>query len=197
MATGAASVPHRSPGALYWNPTDVSSPSTNYGGTHLGLLPDKVRVLHRLQIKELGSTEDGGPQPYEAKALGHLARVRATFIEWDDQVLDCAFPGMTMDDGSGGKFIAIPGVNPGARLSQYAGRLLFVPDNAGHLSFLGRAAVGYMIDEGEVALGKETKRTLEVGFILLPDPWYEDANGSQRHKTGLWGLLARLDLGVT
>lgn len=118
----------RSPGSLYWNPTDLST-EEGYG-THLGHRNKPVMFRSNLEqgIQFLAGDETTGDEFVHAIFTGHNPYVVVTFLEHNSNVIALAFPGMSVSGDVTG-YNLITGKDL-ASDSNIFGRLLFVPDDA-------------------------------------------------------------------
>lgn len=149
-----------------WGATAIGSAHPHTGGTGLGLTlgAELIPNLHLLDVP----TEERG-QRYDTLYMGASPILRITFRQWDDTVLQRAFPGGLSAAGSSERVVKIPGtLKPGTRLTSLAGILILTPtDTTVQKALIAYSAVGVAAGSFWFANGEDL--ALEVSFLLLRD----------------------------
>lgn len=166
MATGLEQRIIRGPGRLIIGPTNLSSPSTNYGGTEVG--NTKMFVLTSfgeqfvVQNESLGAPTDILAAP---KAIGISCLMRG----WDDDAVNQFLissvgtislhrKNTVSDDDS----------RPGASVFGTAVILLYVPDDPIHVpSLLAYVAIPMWDASAQMAWDQQDELTIPISFKLL------------------------------
>lgn len=181
------------PGELIWGASDLSTASP-HGGTSLGYTADGIRLNHNMAVREI-LTEETGEAPQEVIYLGGRVTLEATFLQWDDTVIQRLFPNTS--SGSSNEVAEFPGgtAYPGYKLSNTAGVLVFSPtDLTNNKVVLARNAVP-IGSPREIVFRTAEPTQLSVLFICLPDTGI--ASGNARYDSRTVAIGDRGDLSIS
>ena len=155
------------PGALIANPTSLTAP---YGGTHLGRLhQDGVSFVPDFVISGLTFRKQS-PYPYDYWFSGiREVFVICRFEEWDDDVLQVAFPGGMTTAGASERKVTLPGTLAPGPMSAETATIYFAPDLATQKAFIVRKAAYAWEETQALSMERSVSTRIPVVFRSTPD----------------------------
>lgn len=159
----------RQPGRLVVTPTNIAAgQSFPYGGTSLGYTLEGCVLKPDVQVEPLTAEDVSGV--FDWLFLGGDPTLEVDLMQWDDDAVAKAFPGIMTSTGSstGNKLVNLPGIPKGSLMSGQTGaalKILFCPDDArGGKFVLFRAAMPLPRESAEIRMRRADPLTLPLVF---------------------------------